>query len=163
MEKYQEARDKAIKYIKTADHMLSVTYPVVKDTKLLVAVMDNIFLSLTSSMAAILYFDRLFKQIPPFHNTFESKLNMFKEKSMHLHGLDESFIRLMMDIKEIIVQHKESPMEFSRNDKFVICNKDYKMRTLTTVQMKEYIAKTKVFVSKMNEVVNKYEGIFKRR
>ena len=62
MESFHEYRDQAVKHIKTADHMVSVTYPLVKDPKLLVAVIDNIFLALTNSMTAILHFDRTFNK-----------------------------------------------------------------------------------------------------
>ncbi|MBW3021546.1 hypothetical protein KY328_01365 [Candidatus Woesearchaeota archaeon] len=161
MEKYQEAREAAKKHIKTADHMISVTYPLVNDPKLLLAVMDNIFLSLTSSMAAILYNDRLFKRIPPFHNTFESKYRMFREKAVELHSIDKSYLKFILDIKNIIVQHKKSPVEFSRKDSFVICSEDYKMRTLTIPEIKAHIDKTKTFVELMERIVNKYDRLFK--
>ena len=65
MEQFQESRDNAKKKIQIADHMLGVTYPLVKDTKLLVVIMENIFLAYTNAMAAILYHERLFKRIPP--------------------------------------------------------------------------------------------------
>lgn len=161
MEKYQESREAAKKYIKTADHMISVTYPLVKDPKLLLAVMDNVFLALTSSMGAILHHDRLFKKIPPFHNTFESKYRMFREKSVNLHNVDKSYLKFILDIKNIIIQHRKSPIEFSRKDAFVICSEDYKMKTLTVPEIRIYIDKTKSFVEKMVKVVSKYDGLFK--
>ncbi|MEA3430031.1 MAG: hypothetical protein U9R08_02045 [Nanoarchaeota archaeon] len=161
MEKYQEAREAAKKYIKTADHMISVTYLLVKDPKLLVAVMDNVFLALTNSVGAILLHDRLFKKIPPFHNTFESKYRMFREKSAEIHNIDKTYLTFILDIKDTILQHKKSPIEFSRKDSFVICSKDYKLKTLTVPDIKGYIVKTKTFVDRMVKIVSKYDGIFK--
>ena len=161
MEKYQEAREAAKKYLKTADHMISVTYPLVKDSKLLLAVMDNIFLALSSSMGAILFHDRLFKKIPPFHNTFESKYRMFREKSIDLHNIDKKYLQFILDIKNIIVKHRESPVEFRRKDSFVICTEDYKMKTLTVPEIKSYVMKTKDFVNLMVKVVSKYDRLFK--
>jgi len=161
MEKYQEARELAKKHIKTADHMISVTYPLVKDPKLLLAVMDNIFLALTNSMGAILHHDRLFKKIPPFHNTFESKFLMFREKSLDLHKIDKSYLQFILDIKNTIVQHKESPVEFSKKDSFVICSEDYKIKTLTVPEIKVHIEKTKTFVDSMVKIVSRYDRLFK--
>ena len=43
MESYEIARDKAKRHVKIADHMLTQTYPLIQDPKLLIAVMDNIF------------------------------------------------------------------------------------------------------------------------
>ena len=64
MEKYEEIRDKAIKNIKIADHMLTQTYPLVKDPRLLLTVLENVFLSLTNAIGALLYFERLYKRVP---------------------------------------------------------------------------------------------------
>ncbi|MCP3682530.1 MAG: hypothetical protein GY861_07545, partial [bacterium] len=47
MEKFQEAREKARKNINVADHMFCMTYPLVKDNRLLLAILENIFLGFT--------------------------------------------------------------------------------------------------------------------
>jgi hypothetical protein len=120
MEKFQEARERAKKNIAVADHMLSVTFPLVKDTKLLLAIIENIFLAYTNSIAAILHHERLFKNIPPFQETFESKFNMFREMCSSKYKIDKSYLTEIQDIKDIITEHKKSPVEFKRGDKFVI-------------------------------------------
>ena len=103
MEKFQENREKAKKNLKIADHMLGVTFPLVKDTKLLLAVIENIFLSYTNAIAAILYFERAFKRIPPFQETFESKLNMFRERCVEKYKIDKSYLTEVQDIRDIII------------------------------------------------------------
>ena len=59
MEKFQESIDKAKKSLNIAGHMLSVTYPLVKDPKLIPAIMENIFAAYYNAVDAILYFDLL--------------------------------------------------------------------------------------------------------
>lgn len=161
MEKFQEARDKAKKNIQIADHMLSVTYPLIKDTKLLLAIMENIFLAYTNAMGAILYHDRLFKKIPPFQETFESKFNMFKERCVIRHNLDKGHITDIQNIKDIIVEHKKSPVEFVRKDRFVICSDSYRMRAIGVNEIADYINKAKLFIQEMDDIVCENEGIFR--
>ncbi len=162
MEKFQEARDKALKHLKVAEHMVAVTYPTVQDTKLLVGVMDSLFLALTNAIGALLWYDRLFfKRVLPFHDNFDSKFNMFKEKCVSSYKIDRDIVNIMQEIKEIIVLHRKSPIEFRKKDRFIICAEDYSIKAVTLDQIKSYIKKTKEFVNQINEIVSKDERIFR--
>jgi len=161
MERFQEEREKAKRNIKIADHMLSVTFPLVKDPKLLLAILENIFLAYTNSIAAILYYERLFKRIPPFHETFESKLNMFREKCVLRYNLDKSYLLEVQNIKEIILEHKKSPVEFKRKDQFVICSDNYRIKSVSVQDIKKYIDRAKLFIEAMDTIVSKDEGLFR--
>jgi len=161
MEKFQESREKALRNLKIADHMVSTTYPLLKDNKLLLNAAENVFLSLSHGMNAILYYDRLFKRIPPYSDTFEIKFNILKTKCAKRYELDAGHIRLLLDLREILVLHRKSPMEFSRKDKFIICSDDYQMKTITHADLKAYVAKAKVFIRTMVRIVQQNEGIFR--
>ena len=160
MEKFQECREKARKKLKVADHMITMTYPLVRDTRLLMAVMENLFLALTNSMASVLYYERLFKRIPPFHDNFDSKYNMFRAKVVPRYKINMEHITMLNEIKDIIIQHKKSPVEFSRKDMFVIASDSYKLKTISVDQIRKYIARSKQFLEEMEEIVSKDEEIF---
>jgi len=162
MEKYEELRDMARKKIQIADHMLTMTYPMVKDPKLLLAVMENIFLALTNSIGSLLHYERNYKRVPPFQDTFVSKFNIFKQKCARRHNIDEEMVLMIQEIKDIILQHKKSPVEFTRNDSFVICSDDYKMKTISLEKMKDYISKSKLFVQNINNIINQNQDIFNK-
>ncbi|MAG38993.1 hypothetical protein CMO90_02790 [Candidatus Woesearchaeota archaeon] len=161
MEDFQIASDKAKKNIQIADHMLIMTFPLVKDPKLLLAVMKNIFSSLNNSMSSLLYYERLFKRIPIFQDSFESKFIVFKNKMVSKHHIDNEYVNLIQEIREILLAHKNSPVEFSRGDRFVICSDNYRMKTIKVSDLKKYVAKTKLFIIDINRLVSKNAGIFK--
>ena len=133
----------------------------IKDTKVLAAIMENIFLAYTTAIAAILYHERLFKRIPPFQDTFDSKFNKFRERCVEKFSFDKSEVADMRDIKELLVQHKKSPMEFIRKDRFVICSDNYRMKTLSLADIQSYISKAKIFIEKMNSITSENEGLFR--
>ncbi len=160
MEKFQELREVAQKKLKIADHMLTMTYPFVQDPKLLVAVVQNLFLALSNAMGSVLYYERVFKRIPAFQETFTSKLAMFQEKCIEKYNVSKEYITLMQNLRDIILAHRESPVEFSKKDKFVICSDDYQMKTITLPDIKEYVKKTKLFIQKTNSIISKNESIF---
>ncbi|MEE9525293.1 MAG: hypothetical protein V3V78_01660 [Candidatus Woesearchaeota archaeon] len=162
MERFQEHSQKAKRNIKIADHMLLVTFPLIKDTKLLLAVIENIFLGYTNAVAAILHYERLFKRIPPFQDTFESKMNMFKEKIVLKHSIDKSYVAEVHDIRDVIIQHRKSPVEFKRGDKFVICSENYRIKTVSANDIRKYLDKAKVFIEVMDNIVRKDEGLFRQ-
>ena len=155
MEKHEEAIAKSKKQFHLADHMLNVTYPLIKDTKLLLPIIENIFMSMGNAMVAVLYHDRMYKEIPSFGDSFESKFNAFKEHCVHRHGIDKSYIADMHDIKTIIIERKKSPVEFVRKDRFVICNEHYKIRTLSIDDIRSYLSKAKLFIEQMEHLVVK--------
>jgi hypothetical protein len=158
MEKYEEARDKAARNVKIADHMLTQTYPLVNDPKILVSVIENIFLSLTNSMASLLYFEKACKNMPPFHDTFESKYNLFKMKLVDKHNIDKNYIKFIEDMRDIVVAHKKSPMEFSRNGSFVICSDTYNMKSLAPNNIKLFVSKAKSFNEEINKIIKEGES-----
>ncbi len=161
MERFQELREAAKLNIRKADHMISVTYPLVKDTKLLLAVMENIFLGLTNTMSSLLYYEFLFKKIPRFQDNFDSKFNIFRARCTRRHKIDESYVELIQEVKNTVKQHKKSPVEFVRNDKFVICDNDYNMKAISVDEVKSHISKAKLFIEEIHNITSKNEGLFR--
>lgn len=136
-----------------------MTYPIVNDGRLLVAVAENIFLALTNTMGSVLYYERLFKRVPPFHDNFSSKFNLFKEYA-EKENIDAGYLRLIQNMKEIIVKHKKSPVEFTRKDQFVICNGSYKLYTISVNELKDYVAKAKSFLSNTERIISRNGELF---
>ncbi len=153
MEKYQEFLDVAKRKLHIADHMLTVTYPMIRDTKLLVASIENLFLAFTNTMGSLLHFERLYKRIPPFNNTFDSKFFLYTNQVQDMFQIDHDYANTMRDIKNIILEHKKSPVEFSRQDKFVICSENYETKVLTYNQIKDYLNKAKLFIQEINSII----------
>lgn len=161
MEEFQLARNKANEKLKLADHMLTQTYPLIKDPKLLVAVIENIFLALTNGMASVLYYERTFKNIPQFVDNFENKFKLFKEKCVPKYNLSNGYTDLIAEIKEAVLAHRKSPIEFARKNNFVICSDNYKLKTITIEQIKKHIDLTKTFLKETSLIVGKNERIFR--
>ena len=154
MEKFQELREVAKKKLQLADHILTMTYPIVNDGKLLLAVVENIFLALTNAIGSVLYYERLFKRIPPFHDNFSSKFNLFREYA-EKKNINEEYLRLIQNMKVIIVKHKKSPVEFVRKDQFVICNGSYRTYIISVNELKAYMAKAKSFLRQTEDMISK--------
>jgi len=161
MEEFQRLRQEADQALQVADHMLTVTYPLVQDTKLLLSVTINLYKGMTKGVSAILSYERLFKRIPPYPESFYPQLQFFKARCTRRYNLNPEYLQLMEKLHEIVEMHKHSPIEFRRQDKFVICSDNYRLSTITLQQLKEYLAKAKLFIAEVHRMVGKYERIFR--
>ncbi len=157
MEDYQKARALALRHLKIADHMLTQTYPLLKEPKLLLAVAENLYKAVMRSIDAILLWERLYKRIPPYHNTSQNKINLFRARSERRYGFPDEYAELARRLHETMRQHRESPVEFSRKDKFVIADNEYKLKTLTPEELKRGVETAKELAEKMQKMVSRYE------
>ena len=157
MERFQEAHDKALQNLKVADHILTVTYPLIQDTKLLLGALDHLFLSLANTMSALLWYKRLLKEVPPFSDTFEGKFNALAQCT----PIDKEYTKIMMEIKELIILHRKSKVEFRKKDQFVICNDDYSVTIITASQLKDYLKTAKEFFILTSKILDN-ERLFRR-
>lgn len=152
MEEVIRSLQAAQRALTVADHMAYVTYPLVKDIKLLVAVLNNLDHALTEGMNAALYYDRLYKRIPPLPEHFHLRMDLFKRKTAPRYGIGREFILLLEDVRAIIEHRNQSPIEFTRKDKLVICSSTYRMKVITYDAIKDYLRQSKLFMDKIMKV-----------
>lgn len=160
VEQFQFLRDKAFEKVKVADHMLFTTYPMIKDPKLLLSVLENVFASLDYGMAALLHHQKLFKQIPPFQENFSSRFDMFRRSVVPQLKLSQNYVKLISDVRLLLAAQKKSPVTFVRKDKYVILSPKYDVKAIDVNLVKRYVFEAKLFVSNVNAVVSKNERIF---
>ena len=160
MEKFQELRDAARKKLQLADYILTMAYPSVKDPHLLLSSVESLFLAFSYGMGSILYYDLAFKRIPQFPGSFAPKFELFRDKCAKRHNIPEEHLKIMKELREIIVAHKKSPVEFSRKGNFVICTNGYSMMAISSNEVKGYIEKAKLFIKDVTTIVSKDEAIF---
>ncbi len=162
MEQHNLSKEEAKKYLKSADRILFTTYPLVNDPKLLLKVMDNIFLGITKTIAALLYYEKMKNRVPEFKDTFDSKMDIFRRKCLLHYNLDPNYVKFILDVKGIIVQHRKSPVEFVKNDKFVICSNDYNMKSISYEDVKIFLKKAKVFYGRIENILLKDKKTIKK-
>jgi hypothetical protein len=163
MERFQEHKQKAVRNLEIGEHMLTVTYPLLKDTKLLLGVCENIFLALTNIMSSVVYHELTFKRVPPFQDDFDSKFSVFNRRIVPRYGVKKDYIDLLRDMKELVLKHKKSPVEFVRKDKFIICDDNYEYEAIDAAKLRKYLDDAKEFYKDMSKITEKHENIFKRR
>jgi len=59
MDSFQSYKSLAEQKLKVADHLLSTTYSIVKEPKLLVSVIENLYSALEYSISAVLEYEKV--------------------------------------------------------------------------------------------------------
>jgi len=143
--------NQANKLLKTADHLTYVTYPLLKDNKLIILILENLSEATVRLMEALLYYERNYKRIQHFPSDFKSKIEIFKLSCNH-YSIPRNYIVLVQDLHDIVEKRKTSKMEFVRNDKYVIWDNN-NMVALNYDKIKEYLNTLKPFFNKVNYIL----------
>jgi hypothetical protein len=154
MENYQEYQQQARQKLKNADHLVSISYPMVRDNKLLLAAAENLAESLNLYVLTVLAYERLKKSIPPFHDDQESALSSFERDIVPKYKIDIKYIKLITDFNELVRFHKDSAVEFNRKDKFVMASGNYKLMELSEGLLKDNLERARRFMELIETIVS---------
>ena len=157
MASYEILKTSADQKLKVADHLLSTTYSLVKEPKLLVSVIENLYQALDSAINAVLEYEKELKNIGVYTNSFEGRLEMFRRKVMPKHDLNHDLIDFLLELKSTLEEHKKSSVEFSRKEKFVITDNDYNLKTLSFDDVKKRLVQTKHYIDELFKITKKYD------
>ena len=143
MESFQILKAQSEEKFRIAEHLISTTYPLVREPKLLISVIENIFQSLDLAITSVLEHEKIFQNIPSYNSTFEGKLEIFKRKIKSKYSINEETIKFITEMHNILNEHKKSSVEFTKKEKFVISDNDYNIKTLTADEVKKLMIKAK--------------------
>ncbi|MBW6442217.1 hypothetical protein K0A97_00335 [Patescibacteria group bacterium] len=150
MEKFLEGLTNAEKSIKTADHMVYVTFPLIKDKRLLLKILNEIKNSIIYCIGSILQYEYLYKKITLYKDP-RSNFRTFTEKCAFKYEVSKEDILLIEELFDFIEKHNESPFEFVKGDKVVILSNSLKPKTLTLEKVKEFLILAKNLIRKANQ------------
>lgn len=161
MEPFTVARDAARKKLHAADHMLSQTYPLVKDPKLLVGVLMSLDEALDHAIRAYLLYEHSRKRVPMFSDTRQGRYTAFAQNLSK--SVPKEFLSFLGELREDVKEHEKSPMEFTRKETFVIADEEYHMIKLSEKDMKNKVRQAKTFLGMIEEKVNRNDAVIARR
>ena len=155
MEKFETFVNEANNNFQTADHLLYVTYSLLKDTKLMFSIVNNLHNATINAIAALIYYEKVYKRVNAFPLDIESRIKMFETELSKNYTINQDVIKTIRELRFIIKQHIESPMEFTRKEKLIICNNDYsKMSVVDITKLKYYATNVRGLINIVNKLKN---------
>ena len=150
MEKFLEALAAAEKNLRTIDHMVYVTFPLIRDMRLLLKILQEIKDVVTHCITSILQYEYLFKRINLYKDSREN-FKTFAEKCAPRYNMGKNEMRLITELFEFVERHRQSPFEFIKEEKVVILSENSKPTTLSLDKTKEFLIMAKDILRKTKE------------
>ena len=147
MEKFLENVYSAEKNLKTVDHMVYVTFPLIKDKRLLLKIIQEIKNVIINCINSILQYEYLYKRINLFRDSREN-FKTFSEKCAPRYGMTREEIKLIRELFDFVERHKESPFEFIKDEKVIILSENMRTTTLSLEKTKEFLVMAKDILRK---------------
>ena len=148
MEKFFQNLREADKIIKAVDHLVYVTFPLVKDKRMLLKTLVELKNAIALCINAILQRDYIYRKIRLYKDAKEN-FRTFGEKCAQGYGINQNEVNQIAKIFEIAEKHKRSPLEFVRHDKVVIMSENFNTETITHEKLKEYVILAKNVLAKI--------------
>ncbi|NTV23794.1 MAG: hypothetical protein HGA85_05470 [Nanoarchaeota archaeon] len=145
-----------MRLIQVADHVLVMTYPMVQDPKLLKLVLKNTYLAMQSTMASLLHYERYYKRVSPFTENYIAMLQLVRPV-FEKYKISKGYVGFLTELYETNERQKRSDVEFVRKDKMVFASKDYDLCAVSVIELKDIVAKGKLFMNAVNGVIKEDE------
>jgi len=152
MQNYLNHLQGAEKIIKISDHMIYVTYPLIKDKRLLLKIILETKKAVESCINSILHYESLYKRITLKKEQREN-FRIFEHKCSGAYSITQNEIRLILELFELAERHERSTMEFVRNGKVVILSESLEHRIITIEKAKEFLELAKSILKKTKEKI----------
>jgi len=155
MEKFLENIQEAKKIIQTIDHMLYVTFPLIKDKRLLLKIFLETKTAVAKCINSILQYEYLHKRII-LHKNPKANFRTFEEKCAPKYKIKKQEIDLIYKLFDVAEKYKKSSFEFIKDEKLIILSENLKPDVLTIENAKEFIILAKNILNKIKErILNK--------
>jgi len=153
MPEFTESLKAADNYLMNAQHLTYVTYNIIKEKRVLLNVLENLYKSILYSINAVLQVEAELKRVSLYKESSRN-LEIFKKISKH-YSLEEKDLKFIDDLIAIVKKHKESGLVFSKGGKVVIMFED-KILYFDLQTIKDYIEKTRGINLKIKDKLGIY-------
>ncbi len=152
-ETYKELLQQAKKQIGLADHMVYVTYPLVQETKFLLAIVGHVTNAARLALQSLLEFEVYYKRLEAYNKTLVSEISVYKEKMEPRYKLDSKYCKLLQKLFELQKFGAESAIKFKRGEKYILSTSEYNMSVLDLELAKRLSNLTKKFVAEVSRII----------
>lgn len=147
MQKFIENLEESERINKSLDHLLTITFPIVKDKRILIKILSELKVSIKKTINSILQYEFIYKRIK-LHENPNKNFEIFVKECSKRYKITPQEIEKIKEIFDIAKKHEESSMEFMRGEKIVILSKEMNPRSISLEQTKDYLETVKNLTKK---------------
>ena len=149
MQDYNDQLTKARKELELADHIIYITYPIVKDKSLFLSAVTHLTNSAVSAIDLFLNREKDFKKILMLPPSTKLRAKFFAENYNCVYNSSTDFWRDLMDMIEF-TESKPEKVEFEKQERICVLNENYKILRFDMEKIKKNIVSVKDLISKIS-------------
>ena len=147
MEIFIKHLNEAQKNFRIIHHLFYVTFPLVKDKKILLKVLINSKKVIVECINTMLHYESMLQRIKLSDDPVLN-FKTFEQKCTKWYGITDEEFNLILELFETIKKHDESPVEFLKGDNIVILSENMKPRILSFQDIKKFVELAKIIFQK---------------
>jgi len=153
VENFQLSLEKAKKTLDAADRLIYMIYPIIKENRLFIKILEELYSSLIDLIKAILQYEYIYKRIKLYADA-ETNFETFTECASR-YNIPREEISDVRKVFFLFEKHKRCPMEFVRKDNFVMLSDNLGIETINLNTLKHYLSTAKDILHKAEEVLSR--------
>lgn len=152
MEKFLEYLEESEKIVRAVDHMTYVTFPLIKEKKLLIKIIVELKKAIIYCINSILQYEHIQNKIKLQKDT-KSNFQIFLHQSSKRFDISREEIEKIIEVLEIVESHNQSSMEFVKENKIIFLSENMQQSTLTLEKIKNFIITIKIIIKKVKSKI----------
>jgi hypothetical protein len=148
---FLEHLQEAERTIQSVDHMIYITFPLVKDKRLLFKILTDIKSAVVNCINAILQYEYINERVTLYKSAKEN-FETFVNRCAIRYKISKEEITSILELFDIIEKYKDSPIEFLKNESIIIVSDNMKTRVITMEKIKFLLILTKNLIKKTKEM-----------
>ena len=153
MEKYLEYLKTAEKKTQTIDHIVYITFPLIKEKRLLLKILSEMNLIIVNIINSVLQYEYVYKRIELTKDA-RTNLNLFFQKCAPRYNLNENEMKIIKELLEIYEKHQKSPFEFIKNGQVIILSDNLIPEVISIDKIKNFLVSIKIILKKVQKIIN---------
>ena len=141
--------EQAGKKIKSINHLIYITYPILKDERLFAKIIERLSEVLQKSIEIALIYEHYLSGTEISRN-FEIDYPTFRQKK-DTFNITEEEIKSADEILLLNKKHKLSPMEFVRKNTLIILENSLTFEKISQQKLKDYLFKVESILKKVEK------------
>ncbi len=136
--------------LKTADHLLYSSFPLLRDKRILIKAIHELDSALKSIISAILQYEFISKNIKIYKNP-KKNFKTFVKNCSQKYGITKEEIKKIIELSEISKAQEKSPMEFLKDKKMIIFSTEMNVTQIDIEDIKNFLLTAKNIMKKTKE------------
>lgn len=150
-----EGLNKAESNLRIADHLVYITYPLLKESRLLLKVLENLYKTASTLVDAILKHEYSLKRIELYYDK-NIDWQTFRNKCAPRFGITSNESQTIRELLSLMERRNESSTEFMRGNRLIIMSDNFRAESVSLGKLKSYLNLLREVVKKLKDKVERW-------